>query len=358
MRAVSAADLITELDATIARSSSERCARMFWRTTELLVDRNNRLQEPQVGLLDDVLIRLARRIAPGTLAELSTTLAELGTAPMKTLRRLASCGDPAIAVPILMKSPALSPADLVAIATSGSEDHRLAIAGRRRIESPVTEAILQRGSSKTCLAVIGNPGAEFSGAAYANLVRRAVDDDEITKALTLRPGTPDMVVRELLSASPRPAIKASNANASSQVLATTKGPCDTEYAAARPEIISLNRSGKLSDSTVNRFAIRRETANLFTALSVLSGAPIEAIEQVMADSGYEGPVMACRASRLNWQTTLAVLDTRGAGLSLVERARAQVLFETLHLSTSQWSVRWAEISAGARGRTARSAGNP
>jgi uncharacterized protein (DUF2336 family) len=358
MRAISAADLITELDATIARSSSERCARMLWRATELLVDGNHRLQEPQVGLLDDVLIRLARRIAPGTLAEFSTTLAELATAPMKTLRRLASCDDPAIAVPILLKSSALSPADLVAIATCGSEDHRLAIARRRRIERPVTEAILQRGSSKTCLAVIANPGAEFSGAAYALLIGRAMQDDEITKALTLRSDTPEMVVRELLSASPRPAVKASNTSASSQVLATAKRPCDIEYAAARPEIISLNRSGKLSDSTVNRFAIRRETANLFTALSVLSGAPIEAIEQVMAEAGHEGPVMACRASRLNWQTTLAVLNTRGAVLSSGERVRAQELFETLHLSTSQWSVRWGEISAGAEGRTVGSAGNP
>jgi hypothetical protein len=356
MRAICAADLITELDATIENSSSERCARMLWRTTELLVEGNNRLREPQVGLLDDVLIRLARRIAPGTLAELSTTLADLRTAPMKTLRRLASCGDPAIAVPILTKSPALAPADLVAIATSGSEDHLLAIAGRRRIERAVTEAILQRGSSKTCLAVIGNPGAEFSDAAYALLIGRAVQDDEITKALTLRPDTPDMVVRELLSASPRAAIEASNASASSEVLATAKRPCDTEYATARPEIISLNRSGKLSDSTVNRFAIRRETANLFTALSVLSGAPIEAIEQIMAGTGYESPVMACRASRLNWQTTLAVLNTRGARLSLGQRARAQELFETLHLSTSQWSVRWGEISARAHRRTARSAG--
>jgi hypothetical protein len=356
MRAISAADLITELDATIEKSSSERCARMLWRTTELLVEGNNRLREPQVGLLDDVLIRLARRIEPPALAELSTTLAELRTAPMKTLRRLASCGDPAIALPILSKSPALSPADLVAIATSCSENHLLAIAGRRKIERAVTEAILQRGSSKTCLAVIGNPGAEFSGAAYAHLIGRAAEDDEITKALTLRPDTPDMVVRDLLSASPRPATKASNASASSEVLATAKLPCDAEYAAARPEIISLNRSGKLSDSTVNRFAIRRETANLFTALSVLSGAPIEAIEQVMGESGYEGAVMACRASRLNWQTTLAVLNTRGVGLSSGERARAQVLFETLHLSTSQWSVRWGEISARAHRRTARSAG--
>ncbi|MDH2357232.1 DUF2336 domain-containing protein [Bradyrhizobium sp. SSUT18] len=363
MRAISAADLITELDDTIARSSSERCARMLWRTAELLVGANDRLQEPQVDLLDDVLIRLTGRIAPGTLAELSTTLAELDTAPMKTLRRLAACDDPAVAVPILRKSPALSPADLVAIATSGSEDHLLAIADRRTIEKPVTEAMLQRGSSRICLAVIGNPGAEFSGAAYAALIGRAEQDDEITKALTLRPDTPDMVVRELLSASPRPANKAdarprvsSNATASSEVSATAKRPCEAEYAAVRPEIVSLNRSGKLSDSTVNRFAIRGETANLFTALSVLSGAPMEAIEQVMAESDCEGLVMACRASRLNWQTTLAILNTRRARLSFGERARAQERFETLHLSTSQWSIRWGEIS-GAKDRTAKSGGS-
>jgi hypothetical protein len=81
---------------------------------------------------------------------------------------------------------------------------------------------------------------------------------------------------------------------------------------------------------------------------VLSGAPIEIVEHVMTDDDCEGLVMACRASRLNWQTTLAILGNRcGRRLSFAERERAQHIFETLLLSTSQWTVRWGEIAANA-----------
>jgi len=71
----------------------------------------------------------------------------------------------------------------------------------------------------------------------------------------------------------------------------------------------------------------------------------------MADADCEGVVMACRASRLNWQTTLAILSNRGGvRLSYEDRERAQQLFETLHLSTSQWTVRWGEMAANAKSR--------
>ncbi|MCK1475049.1 hypothetical protein ACVWZZ_006696 [Bradyrhizobium sp. LM6.10] len=363
MTAISAADVIVELDATIAGSSSERCVRMLRRIVELLVAENSRLQEPHVGLLDDVLVRLIARIAPATLVELSTALADLRAAPRTTLRRLASCADAAIAVPVLRQSPALSPRDLMEIAASSSESHLLAIADRREIENALTDVLLQRGSSKVCLALIGNPAAGFSEVGYSILIGKAEQDDEITKALALRPGTPDMVIRALLSASPRAATVTntdarpsafSGATTSSEMPVTVNRPWDAEYAAARPEIVSLNRAGKLNDSTVNRFAIRSETANLYTALSVLSGAPVEVVELVMAESDCEGLVMACRASRLNWQTTLAILNNRGPRPSFGERERAQELFEKLHLSTSQWSVRWGEISASADHCTAKS----
>jgi hypothetical protein len=173
------------------------------------------------------------------------------------------------------------------------------------------------------------------------------------KALALRPGTPDQVVRKLLGTTPvQKAPARPNASAvppaQAAVPAPPKLPCAAAYASARPEIVALNRIGKLNDSAVNRFAIRGETANLFTALSVLSGTPIEIVEHVMADDDCEGLVMACRASRLNWQTTLAILSNRsGARLSFTERERAQHIFETLLLSTSQWTVRWGEIAARA-----------
>ncbi|MEW6149601.1 MAG: hypothetical protein AB1745_16610, partial [Pseudomonadota bacterium] len=68
-------------------------------------------------------------------------------------------------------------------------------------------------------------------------------------------------------------------------------------------------------------------------------------------------VMACRASRLNWQTTLAILGNRsGTRLSFAERERAQHIFETLLLSTSQWTVRWGEIAANAKGSSRENRG--
>jgi uncharacterized protein (DUF2336 family) len=366
MTAFSAADLLIELDDTIAVSSPERCARMLWRTVELLVAGDDRLQELQIGLLDDVLIRLTGRTVPGALAQLSSKLADLRAAPKATMRHLASCDDPAIATPVLRRSSALSSADLAAIATSCGEQHLLAVAERQEIAAPVTEILVRRGSDKVCLSLIGNPGAEFSDTSYAVLQHRGRQAEAIVKALVLRPGTPDSVVRELLSASPRTAADAKPGtrrsaspagSTSSDKLAAAKRPREAEYAAARPEIVLLNRTGKLNDSTVNRFAIRGESANLFTALSVLSGAPIEVVEHVMAEPDCEGLVMACRASRLNWQTTLAILENRGARFSSGERERAQALFERLHLSTSQWTVRWGEISGGANDHTAKSGGS-
>jgi hypothetical protein len=281
----------------------------------------------------------------------------LDVAPQHTLRHLASHENPVIARRILLKSPALRTADLAEIAASCSEMHQSAISTRDKVEAAVAEALLAHGTRAVHLALIKNPGAQFSDAAYALLIQQWAEDDEITKMLALRPGTPDIVLRKLLSAAPVPSATA-KPNASGRPPAQSPAPVvpkpppsAEDYASARPEIVALNRVGKLNDSTVNRFAIRGESANLFTALSVLSGTPIEIIEHVMVDDDCEGLVMACRASRLNWATTLAILSNRGgARLSFGQRERAQHIFETLLLSTSQWTVRWGEIAASASTR--------
>jgi hypothetical protein len=346
------ADILVELEQAVATCPPDRCARILSGIVQLLTGSRDRPQELLAGVVDGVLLRLTERVEAKSLVQLSTVLAELKVAPPETLQRLASHDDPDVACPVLLKSQAVSATDLATIAASCGERHQRAIAARNSIEPEVAEALIKRGGP-ICLALIKNPGTQFSEAAYAALIARADPDGEIAKALVLRPGTPDLVVRKLLSVSPAPKAPA-KANASAIPPARQaapvppKLPCPADYASARPEIVALSRVGKLNDSTVNRFTIRGETANLFTALSVLSGAPIEIVEHVMTDDDCEGLVMACRAARLNWATTLAILSNRsGSRLSFVERERAQQIFETLLLSTSQWTVRWGEIAASA-----------
>jgi hypothetical protein len=357
MMANSPADILVELEEAVAACPPERCARILSGIVHLLASNRSKPQELLVNVVDGVLLRLTGRVTSAALAQLSEALAGLDVAPQDTLRHLASHDDPAVACPLLLKSPALSTGDLATLAASCSEAHQLAIAARDGLETAVSEALVTHGTRVVRLALIRNPGARFSDAVYASLMESSAADDEITKALALRPGTPDLVLRKLLSAAPGPKA-AAKPNASALPSGQTPAPAppkpppsSADYASARPEIVALSRVGKLNDSTVNRFAIRGETANLFTALSVLSGAPIEIVEHVMTDDDCEGLVMACRASRLNWATTLAILSNRsGARLSFAERERAQLMFDTLLLSTSQWTVRWGEIAANASTR--------
>ncbi|MBR0844361.1 DUF2336 domain-containing protein [Bradyrhizobium liaoningense] len=353
MMANSPAVSLVELEDAVAACPPERCARILEGIVGLLAASRDRPQDMLVNMVDGVLLCLTEKVAPSALVRLSEALAELTAAPQKTLRRLASHEDPDVACPLLIKSQALSTIDLATIATARGERQQIAICARDTIEPTVTEALIKHGGSRICLALIKNPGTRFSGTAYAALIAEAVRDDEVTKALALRPDTPDHVTRTLLSTSPgeKPPVKPDAsavppAQDAAPAPAAPRLPSPADYANARPEIVALNRVGKLNDSTVNRFAIRGEKANLVTALSVLSGAPIEIVEHVLVDGDCEGLVMACRASRLNWATTLTILSNRnGARPSVGERERARTIFETLLLSTSQWTVRWGQIAA-------------
>src|ERR1700756_2247443 len=167
MMANSPADILGELEEAIASCPPERCARILSGIVHLLAASRDRPQGLLVNVVDGVLLRLMGRVAPRALVQLSQALAELSLAPRDTLRHLASHEDPDVACPVLLKSQAMPTADLEAVAASRGESHQLAISARDRIEAAVVEALVKRGGRAVCLALIENPGARFSDAAYA-----------------------------------------------------------------------------------------------------------------------------------------------------------------------------------------------
>src|SRR5437899_3118128 len=134
MLANSPADVLVELEEAVAAGPPERCARILSGIVRLLAASHDQPQELLVNVVDGILLRLTGRVAAGALIHLSNALAELSPAPRDTLRHLASHEDPDVACPVLLKSQALSMADLEAIAVCCGERHQLAIAARDRIE--------------------------------------------------------------------------------------------------------------------------------------------------------------------------------------------------------------------------------
>jgi uncharacterized protein (DUF2336 family) len=353
MTATASAELIADLEAAVSGRSPERRALMLRRLTHLLLSNAGRLNDYQIGIFDDVLVRLMQHIEAQSLVQLSSILDDLTPALKQAVRHLACHKEIAVAAPVLLRSRSLSDTDLMEIANDLGRQHLLAISSRLTLNEGLTDVLLNRGDIDVCRVLAKNAGAKFSETGYAALVAAAEHNKDIAESLGLRSDIPPAMLRDLLSkatdavrlqllkAAP-PRLRQSIREALDDIAAhvSKKAPELVVYSEARSRIVALNKAGKLNDSSVNRFALRREATNVIASLSVLSGAPIEAIEPLMEESSCDGLIVACRASRLNWQTTLAIVRSRSVPqLSEQELERAQQEFNKLHLSTAQQTVR-------------------
>src|SRR4051812_34295757 len=97
----SAQSLLAELEDAIQDGSSDKRVNTMRRITDLFVHDANQLNEQQIGVFDDVLGHLIRKIEGQALAELSERLGSINNAPTEVVKRLARDDDIAVAGPIL-----------------------------------------------------------------------------------------------------------------------------------------------------------------------------------------------------------------------------------------------------------------
>jgi uncharacterized protein (DUF2336 family) len=198
MISVASTEFIAELERAVEGGSPARRAQMLRQVTQLLLSSASRLDVHQIGIFDDVLIRLIARVEAKILAQLSTILSDLTSAPKQATCRLACHEDAAVAGPILSRSETLSESDLVEIASHASQQHLLAISGRKTLSEASTDAILERGDTTVCRRLARNAGARFSDQGYSKLVATAERDDDIADALAVRPDMPVNMTQLLL----------------------------------------------------------------------------------------------------------------------------------------------------------------
>lgn len=364
MADIASTALIIELEDAVKGGSSERRVQMLRQVTDLFLSGGDRLNQQQIDVFDDVLVRLIERIEAKALARLSTTLAEVSAAPPEAVRRLAYHEQAEVAVPVLLKSDCLSEGDLIEIASQRGEAHLVAISGRKALNEALTDVLLKRGGTDVHRVLAKNSGAHFSETGYSTLVATAEGDEDITESLGLRADIPLRFLRDLLSrateavrsrllslASPemRQKIAAVIESVTAKMSAVVLQPIDCTE--AQSAVKALNQAGKLNDSSVNRFAMRHEHANIIASLSLLSAVSIEAIKPLMDEPGCNGLVVACRASQLSWFTTLAIINAR-RGIQPVAAKDAEPYkeaFETLSLASAQRTMRfWSARSSAAK----------
>lgn len=357
MVAVGSAELVAELERNV-RASPGRTSRMLRGIADLFLASAGRLNPGQIDIFDQILVRLSDHADLEALARLSEILVSVPSARLEIVRRLARHEDATVACPILRKSEYLSEEDLIEIAACRSPAHGLAIAQRTSIGKAIVDVLLDHGDTAVCLQLAKSRGAKISSEGYSRLARMAERNDDLANLFVNRTDVPEEALRRLLGSLPRSArarllriaapermetVKAVIESVEATIC--TKAPEQIDYSEAQAKILELNNNGKLNDSTVNRFATWREYRNLVAALSQLATVTIRTIEPLLYERDYYGLIVACRASRLNWNTTLAVISNRPdqARLSEKEVQQAEAAFEALNLSAAQRMIRFGSV---------------
>lgn len=354
--ALAARIIIREVEDVVQSGSNEKRFETLRRITDLFLNSHEVLPESQIELFDDVLGHLIKNIETRALAELSGRLAPIENAPRNVIRQLAGNDEIAVAGPVLTQSPRLTSDDLLLIVNTKSQDHLLAVSGRREVDESVTGALVERGDRRVLHALSGNPGAQFSSEGLSSLLCKADNDEDILATLGLRADFPLKLLRDLL------------ARASSDLRDRLLSSADPELHDTihdmlwqmtdhLGEIIVQKRSGaqitvrerqargELNESLVSGFAERGERDEVIAALALMNGVPFDDMEQIFESGKPEVVLIPCMAAGLNWSTVRAVHQVRAAPrivsedeLAEIGRAYGRLSIETAKRMLRFWLV--------------------
>jgi len=315
--------LIKELESALGRQSDGERTVTLRRITDLFLSAADRFDAQQLQLFNDIMLRLIEKIEARAIVELSERLAPVPTAPAGVVGVLARLDDVAAAGPILTQSERLNQADLLDIAETKSQEHLLAIAGRKRIEIPVTDTLVRRGNADVVRRVAGNLGAKLSEGSFGNLVELASKDDMIAERLVQRNDIPphlihrmlmratDSARKRLLAAAPpetQPELQRILDKIAADIIDDSSP--DADFAIVKQRITADRPDGKLSEKDLLGLAQGKKMRETVVGLSLLCNVPPAMVEELMQDERIEPILIMCKAGGFDWPTVRAVVQLR------------------------------------------------
>jgi uncharacterized protein (DUF2336 family) len=183
--------LLANLEAAFGRLEATQRLAILREVTDMFVTGASDFTGEQIAAFDTIMKSLIKDVDTRALADLSTKLSTLECAPVEVMVRLSYDNNLAVAGPILEKSSALADVDLVSVAKTKGQGHRLAIAGRSHIKPIVTEALVESGDRAVVRKVTANAGAEFSENSFVKLVNESRKDTDLAGLMAKRSDVPE-----------------------------------------------------------------------------------------------------------------------------------------------------------------------
>lgn len=324
--------LIAELERAIQHGSSRKSAETLKRLTDLFTGRAEELNDQQIALFDDVILRLAGEIETKVRAELARALAPVDKAPPNTIRDLALDDAIEVAAPVLLRSSRLAEADLVEIASSKGQAHLLAISSRRALGPAVTDVLVNRGDGDVLFNVASNTEASFSEGGYLRLVERAGNDESLAIRVAERPDIPphmfkklvteaNSLVQQRLLAQAAPEMRAEIERVVTKVTSEIdpKAPVVRRFTGAQRLMGMLHAAGALGESELYDLAKSKRYEETVVAAALLCSVDVEVIDWLMNGDRIDPLLIHLKAAGFDWLTVRAVILLRPSGRRISAR---------------------------------------
>lgn len=350
--------LIDQLEQAIGDNDFARRAEVLRKVTDLLVLRSGKFSDDQIALFDTVMGKLLENIESSARAQFGSRIARLPDAPRGVVRLLAFDAAIEVAGPVLTHSERLDADTLVDNAKTQSQDHLLAISGRRVLIEAVTDVLVERGNRAVVSATAQNAGARFSDFGVSTLVRKARDDGDLALCVWSRPDIPrqnliklfveasETVKNQLIEADPRRAelIKAMVAQATDDIQTKARAG-SSDFSEAQHLVRELNTAGKLNESQLLAFADEGSFDKVVAALSLMCDLPVGVVERAFVQNQTEQIVVLARAIDISWATTMKLLLLH-AGVNGSSRQQLDITFANffrLQPATAQTALKFYRL---------------
>jgi uncharacterized protein (DUF2336 family) len=341
--------VIQTLEGALASADPARREAVLSHVTDMFVSGSGHYSPIQVELFDQVFLKLSRDIELRARRRLAERLATAEHVPAATVHELAHDPSAEVAAPILRNVLQLDDSDIIAVASSGSDDHLLAISGRLHIGEDVTGVLVDRGSPEVVRELASNASAKLSDSSFGKLVSRAGADPMLAAAVGTRRDIPRQhfiaLVRDA-SAAVRMKLATTEPDFAREVSDTVAdivaqigreaGIVSAEPAAARADAARLMHPERSGDVDTAAAARARKLDQAVMALSLLGHVPPDVAERALLEEKPDMLLIIARVGGLSWKSLKDMLHIQaGHELDIDELLRARKDYEHLQVDTAR-----------------------
>ena len=154
------------------------------------------LTEPDRQAMAAIILQLLNGIEATVREALAVHFADRADAPRELVAALAR-DEIGVAYPLLARSDVLRDADLIEVVLQRTMAHQLAVAARRSVSEPVSEALVATANPTVIVRLLQNDGAHIGAATMSRLVDESARIDAYQEPLVGRGDLPPALVKKL-----------------------------------------------------------------------------------------------------------------------------------------------------------------